>query len=108
MEFSFAVFSRRWGHTDTYRLTKTETGWDLQHMAHSGPCEPDGSPHLIGNFHQDNIQYPVRVGDFLRFIWGQLHSGEIDAARAQAMIQELADWVTSCEQSQPRWREWNA
>lgn len=107
MEFTFKVVSRRWRHADTYRLTATETGWDLRHKAHSGPCKPDGSPHLIGNFHQDYIRYPDGVGGFLGFVWEKLQTGEIDAERAQTMIQEVADWVTKCELAQPEWPEWN-
>lgn len=107
MEFTFAVFSRRWGHNDTYRLTKTATGWDIQHMAHSGPCDQEGSPHLIGNFNQDYIRYPIGVGGFLSFVWRQLEARDIDDAKAQEMIQEIADWVSACETSQPRWAGWN-
>jgi len=108
MEFTFRVWSNRWGHHDVYTLEKLSDGWDLQHMAHSGHCDAECEPHLVANFDQDNINYPSSVGSFMGFIWQQLDSGEIDAARAQEMIQEVADWVSRCEQETPRFRGWNA
>ncbi|MBV7482510.1 hypothetical protein [Bordetella sp. BOR01] len=108
MEYTFTVYSRRWNHTDTYRFTKTSTGWNIQHMAHSGPCDREGSPHLIGNFDQDYISYPNRVEGFIGFIWDKLNAEEIDGTQAQEMLQQVADWVSNCERSQPEWPEWNS
>lgn len=57
--------------------------------------------------HQDNVKFPHDVGAFLGFLWKQLDSGEIDRERAQEMIQEIGDWITVCETSQPVWKVWN-
>lgn len=107
MNFTFRVYSRRWNHEATYRFTKTDTGWDIQHEAHSGPCDHEGSPHLLNNFRQDNIAYPDKVEGFVGFIWRKLHVGEIGATQAQEMLQQVADWVSACERSQPVWGEYN-
>lgn len=38
-EFRFQVFSHRWGHEENYKLKRTETGWYVEFMAISGPCD---------------------------------------------------------------------
>ncbi|MEQ4313159.1 hypothetical protein ABNM01_10965 [Pseudomonas syringae] len=53
------------------------------------------------------IQHALSVGTFLGFVWRQLDIGDIDEERAQQMIQEIGDWITACETSQPLWKVWN-
>lgn len=105
--FTFRVYNKRHDSVLTYRLEKTDSGWDIQHIAINGPCSPDGSALFYTNFEQDNIQYPVGFGAFLEWLWGQLDSQEISESDAQTKLQELADWVSLCERGQPRWHGWN-
>ena len=107
MEFTFTVYSRRWEHTDTYRLVKNDKGWNISHLAINGQSKPDGDPILFRNFEQDYINYPSGVGPYLEFIWGELDNQTIAAEQAQVMLQQLADWVSSCEKSTPKWDGWN-
>ena len=105
--FTFMVFTRRWNSTVTYNVTKTTDGWHIRHIAINGDCEPDGSPYFYSNFDQDNVVYPSDFGGFLRHIWTALNREEMSEADAQEKLQELADWVSTCERSQPEWKEWN-
>ena len=105
--FTFMVFTRRLSSTATYNVTKTTNGWDIHHIAINGDCKPDGSPLFYSNFDQNNVVYPSNFGSFLSHIWTALDREEINDADAQEKLQELADWVSTCERSQPEWKGWN-
>lgn len=107
-DFNLTYHTRRWDHNTTLTVKKTGTGWHISHIAINGETDREGAPILEQNLHQDNVRFPHDVGSFLGFIWGELSSGAIDDARAQNMIDEIGDWITSCETSQPVWRPWNA
>lgn len=108
MPFTFQVFNRRHDCFVTYTVTKTNEGWHVQHLAHTGNCDREGSPLFVANFDQNHIKYPADFGAFLEHIWNELHNGDIDDSTAQTMLQEVADWVTATEKSQPIWHSWNA
>ena len=48
-EFSFRVFTRRWGHDDTYKVIRTKDGWDISHIAIGGPCDKSGKHQERGH-----------------------------------------------------------
>lgn len=105
-EFTFRVYSRRWGHEDTYRIKKLDEGWHIGFKAHTGNCDREGSPHLEGNFRQDSINYPAKIGFYMDWIWEGLHTKKINDAEAQVRLQQLADWVSEIERSTPDTLEW--
>ncbi len=105
--FEFRLYVSRFKSEFTYRLARTGTGWQLDYKVHSGPTKPDGSPLLLANFEQDGVSYPVGIGDYLEYIWGSLHSGKMSDDEAAEKIQQLGDWVSACEKSQPEWIGWN-
>lgn len=100
-EFSFRVYSRRWGNEDTYKVTRTKDGWDISNLAIGGPCDKGGQPFLFRNFRQDSIQYPARLDGWLEWLWNQAAEKGLTKEQVQAAIQELADWVSQTEQSAP-------
>ena len=106
-QFDFRVYNRRHNNEITYTLTHTATGWHVQHIAINGESKPDGTPIVYANFEQDFINYPSSFGSFLEHIWSSLKSGEISNSDAQEKVQELANWVSACERSQPEWKGWN-
>ena len=108
MTFKFTYYTKRWGHKDTLRIEKTATGWHVEHLAINGESKPDGNPFVFANLTQDYVKYPTDLGPFLEYLWEQLDTGEIDDARAQQMFDQLGEWVSQCETSQPTWKGWNA
>ncbi|SMF19942.1 MULTISPECIES: hypothetical protein [unclassified Pseudomonas] len=108
MDFKITYWTRRWSANTTLTVQKTEAGWHISHVAINGDADREGVPFLESNLHQDNVQFPHDVGAFLGFVWDQLNSGKIDEQRAQEMIQEIGDWITACETSQPVWKVWNS
>lgn len=106
-EFTFKVFNNRKLCDLTYSVKKVSTGWDISHIAINGFCTPDGSPLFYDNFNQDHINYPSGFSNSLEWLWVQIDNGEMTQEEAQIKLQELADWVTSCEKSEPLWEGWN-
>ncbi len=105
-EYTFRVYSRRWGHEDTYRVRKLVDGWYVGFKAHSGDCDREGAPHLAGNFKQDSINYPAGIGFYMEWIWEDLDEGKIDETTAQERLQQLANWVSETEKATPDTIEW--
>jgi hypothetical protein len=105
-EFNFRVFSRRWGHDDTYKVTRTKDGWNIYHAAIGGPCDKGGQPFLFKNFHQDSIQYPAKLDGWMEWLWNQAAEKGLTAEQVQAALQELADWVSQTEKSAPSSDVW--
>lgn len=98
-EFTFSVYSRRWGRNDKYSFFLTATGWNIGYVAIKGDCTPNGDPYLFKNLSQDSIQYPIGLGNALQGLFnahGQLTNDEL-----QAELQRLADWISATEQATP-------
>lgn len=108
MEFKLTYRTLRWSANTSLRVKKTDTGWHISHQAINGETDYEGAPILEMNLNQDNVKFPEGVGTFLGFVWRQLDSDDIDEERAQQMIQEIGDWITACETSQPIWKVWNS
>lgn len=105
-QFTFAVYSRRWGHSDHYRLTRTETGWQVGFKMIGGPCDKGGRPFLFENFRQDNIQHPSDLPGWLEWLWEQAKDQGLSHEQVQAALQQLADWVSTVEKSSPDGGVW--
>ncbi len=106
-DLKLTYWTKRWGAKTTITLEPIDEGWLIRAAAHSGKTNFEGHPHLYGNFNQDYVCYPMGFDTFLAFVRQELCDEHIDMVRAQQMLDELGDWVTSCEQSQPRWKGWN-
>lgn len=107
-DLKFTVYNNRRSCDLTYRINKTDSGWHISHIAINGNCNPDGTPYLYNNFKQDNINYPSGLANSLSWLWEQINSQKVKRDEAQEKLQELADWVTTCEKSQPLWEGWTA
>lgn len=106
-ELKFKVYCNRHSRELNYRIKKTSKGWHISHIAINGDCMPDGSPYFYTNFNQDDMNYPSHFGMYLEHLWEQIDTQEINYEVAQTMLQDLADWVSSCEQNEPKWKGYN-
>ena len=100
-KFEFRVYSRRWERYDTYYLTRTEEGWDLQFLAINGPCDSAGHPFLYKNFEQDSIEYPAGLEHWLFSLWNRAKTEGLSHDEVQQGLRELSDWVSSTERNAP-------
>ena len=105
-EFTFRVFSRRWGRDDTYRLKRTEVGWHVEHLMIGGPCDKGGRPFVFDNLRQDHIQYPSDLGGWMEWLWEQAAEQGLSPEDVQNGLQQLADWVSEVERSRPSGGIW--
>jgi hypothetical protein len=105
--FDFRVFSRRWGHDDSYRITRTAEGWDVHHLAIGGPCDKGGRPFLFENLDQDFISYPSKLDWRMEWLWDQAEKHGLDKANIQQALRQLADWVSTTEKSAPTRGLWD-
>lgn len=106
-EFRVKYWTNRWGSDSDFKLEYTDDGWIIHAIAHSGPTDPAGKPHLRGNLDQDYVAYPKGIDGYLEHVWRQLNEGEADAEEARVMLNELFAWISNCERSRPLWRGWN-
>jgi hypothetical protein len=98
---SFTVTSRRWGHPDTYRVKRTATGWDVQHISVGGPAGKDGHPGLFACLGQDFVNYPSGLRDAMETLWEYAEEAGLSDEQLQECLDQLAAWVTTCETSRP-------
>lgn len=105
-EFAFTVYSRRWRHTDTYRLKRTRAGWVVQ----SPQVIPVGRDGRVGRqdgtglFHlldHDSINYPEALPGYLEWLWDRSEAEGLSHDQVQGALNQLAEWVRTCEQSSP-------
>jgi hypothetical protein len=106
-EFRFDVYSRRWGHDDTYRVIRTETGWVFQHMMGPIPTGKDGrvggrmNSGLFDMLDHDSINYPEELPGYLQWLWERAAENGLTHDQAQEGITALAEWVSIVEKSSP-------
>lgn len=105
---TFEVYTRRWGHSDIYRMQRTIDGWICNHIAINGECQKSGEGALFNNLDHDSIFYPKDAIMFaLENLWESAEEGEIDLVELQKRLQQVADWISSVEkavgENQPEW-----
>jgi len=105
-EFTFTVYSKRWGHNDTYHIIRLSNGWEVKYLSIGGPCDKGGKPFLFKNFRQDSIQYPSGLAGRMEWLWEQAASRGMTQEEVQKALQELADWVSETERSSPSTGIW--
>ncbi|WP_158498974.1 hypothetical protein [Methanosarcina barkeri] len=106
--FEFRIYSRRWGHKDTYKIKRTENGWIVDFPLIGGPCDKGGRPFLFENFHHDSIQYPNALDSWMKWLWEQAASKGLSKEQVQTALQELADWVNNTEKNTPSHGVWES
>ncbi|PRA00609.1 MULTISPECIES: hypothetical protein [unclassified Paenibacillus] len=105
---SFRVYSRRWGHEDTYTIQRRIDGWHVQHLSINGLSDKDGSGPLLMNLDHDSIQYPKEgIKYALNVLWNLADETAMSVEELQIKLQEIALWISSVERVvgdyQPDW-----
>ena len=104
----FEVYTRRWGHTDQYRIQRTIDGWECSHLAIGGKCEKNGVGGLFNNLKHDSVFFPEEAVKYaMEELWEAADEGEIDLEELQKRLQQVADWISHVEKAagekQPEW-----
>ena len=106
-EMTFEVYTRRWGSTDTYYVSRTVDGWYCRHISINGKCKKNGEGALFKNLEHDGIFFPRDgVAYALENLWEAADEGKIDFLELSNRLQQIADWISEVEKSilkQPEW-----
>jgi len=98
------VYSKRWGHDDTYEIKRTEKGWYVGHLAINGEANKRAEPILFNNFRQDSIAYPNDLPDYMEFLWES--SIDKDENWIQERLDEISEWIKTVEKNCPDSEFW--
>lgn len=103
VEFNFRIYSRRWGHYDNYKLTRTENGWNIKGASafNNNIADKTGQPAVFKALQHDIISYPYNVDELLEWVWIKASEGE-NKESIQKAISDLAEWISICEKATPR------
>lgn len=101
IEFKFTVYSRRWGHSDTYRITRNAKGWYVEHLFLKGQCDQSGCPYLFDILEHDSINYPKSLTKFMNSIWEYGAMGYPKEVISKK-INKIAEWISICEKYTPK------
>lgn len=105
-DFSFRVFSNRWGHDDQYDIRRTKDGWTIKHISIGGPCDKGGRPFLFENLRHDSIHFPEGLDGWMEWLWNRASSEGLPHEKVQEALQQLADWVSTTEKNVPTGDVW--
>lgn len=102
-KFVLKIYTRRWGHYDTYYMVRTEEGWTFTGtmISNSGECNKTGSPCLYDALRHDSVCYPKQLDEFIEYLWEQASDG-LTEAEVQECFDMLGEWISSCEMNTPR------
>lgn len=107
-EMKFPVYTRRWGHSETYRIKRTVSGWHVSYISLHGDCDREGSPWLYNNLKHEAVFYPEEAVKYaMKSLWQEAEDGELTPDELQEKLMEVADWISAVEkvvgEKQPGW-----
>ncbi|MFA5499325.1 MAG: hypothetical protein WCX83_03690 [Candidatus Cloacimonas sp.] len=101
-KFKFKVYSKRWGHEDTYDVERTLDGWAIHAMAVRKSGNKHGSS-IIEHLKHDSICYPHNVESYIYSLWLYADRNPIEVSDLEDKMKEIADWISQTERNRPGW-----
>jgi hypothetical protein len=105
-QFTFKIYTRRWGHDDTYRITRTATGWNIDFHAIGDVCDKGGHPALFRNLDHDCVFYPSGLDGWMEWLWNHAAEKGLTKAQLQQGLDDLSAWIRITETSIPTGPTW--
>ena len=102
------IYNRYFGIPDypnSYRLTRTDTGWHVAYNGHAGDCDKAGLPYLFEFLDKDGIYYPNAFPKYMSELWDKVEEEGLTEEEVQAALDKLGAWVSIVERHVPVWRE---
>lgn len=101
--FEFRVYSNRWGHKDSYEITRTSNGWYTNVMTYKGEDQLHHDMKVLyGAMTHDSISFPRNVDSYMHSIWMQAQEQGLNHEQVQEMLTRVADWISQTEMNAPR------
>ncbi|QAA32703.1 hypothetical protein [Clostridium manihotivorum] len=98
-DIKIAIYSRRWGHDDYYRIARTTTGWKVSfHQTREGSKEGEA---LIKHLEHDSISYPNSLSRFMLDLWNKADSEEMSIEDLKEYLESITMWINVCEKNTP-------
>jgi hypothetical protein len=101
-DFEMKIYTRRWGHYDTYKVKRTINGWIIGNLAISGSCDKTGKPYLYANLDHDSINYPEELPGYIEWLWEQASEEGLSHEKVQESLNVLGEWISDCEKKSPK------
>jgi len=98
--FKFSVYSRRWGHEDTYTITRNKDGWYVS-FHDEGQGNNKAAPILYNVLNHDSINYPEELPGYMEWLWLQAEEQGLSYDQVQYALNQLAEWINICEKNSP-------
>ena len=98
-ELTFVVFSKRWGHKDSYIVKRTIKGWDcIFFNEYSG--DKTGKV-ILDCMKHDYISYPSTLEYLFEELWEIADREEMTEQSLQKEIDKISKWVIQTEENKP-------
>lgn len=114
MQVDLEIFSPRWGHDDTYRVSLEQDelhislgprGAKATYRVNLGP-EWTGES-LIQILRNDMIYAPWNIQECIEYAWLQWRNGELSDEQVEHELKLLAEWLNTVTRSKPRSNFWS-
>ncbi|MEC2046664.1 MULTISPECIES: hypothetical protein [Bacillus subtilis group] len=100
-KFNFKVYTRRWGHYDTYTLTRNEKGWHVSFGPHNDQGGRNAEPILSYILRHDSVAYPHNISFLLEEIWERAQEEGLEKEDVQSLLNDVAEWISNTEKKFP-------
>lgn len=107
-DFTLPVYIRRWEHKGIYKLKRTDSGWYVDYPSISGNCDESGNPFLFENLNHDSVNYPEELSGYMEWLWEQAAEKGLSHEQVQNALDELGEWISTCEKNSPKGEIWEA
>ncbi len=101
-KFEVQIYSRRWGHVDSYTVIRNEKGWTISHFGTGGQSDKTGNPYLFKILNHDSINFPEELPGYMEWLWQRAEEDGLTHEEVQDALNELTTWINLCEQNSPR------
>jgi hypothetical protein len=107
------IFSPRWGHHDIYSVELGQDYMEVSMQMRSARAQwhdaldPTWTGEAIDNMMRiDSIYPPGITRDLFEQVWKAWRTGEISDQKADAELQEVANWINAVTAAQPKTDFW--
>jgi hypothetical protein len=112
-EVELRIFSPRWGHDDTYKVTLTRESMTVTLMPRSATCvwRENRDPEWVGEsletiLKNDMIYPPSILSRLFEYVWRSWRNGDIDNAGVARELPALAAWLNEITRTKPDSEFW--
>lgn len=108
IEMEFPVYTRRWGHEDYYRISRTTTGWYINFLSINGDSKKDGTGKIFANLKHDGVFFPEEdIKNAFSILWDDADRREMPISELKRKLQDIASWISNVEKAvkehKPEW-----